>query len=122
MKVFACSLRIKRHSLFKDFLPEEVYFEPSECLSDNSKSCSPNNICGERLSAHHKLRTGSNFLPETIEGTIMYGQNLTQNWLSSKTENEQHKIIATARSERKKNVMNKATEYVKTEQGKSSDN
>lgn len=68
LKVFAFSLRIKCHSLCKDCLPEGIYFEPSEFLSENSKYCPPKNICDERLFAHlDKLRTGPNFMPGTLK-------------------------------------------------------
>ena len=59
------------------------------------------NICVERLLGQldFKLKAGSTSSIYSIESCVLYGNNNTDDWLKSKTSDQQEKIICKARTE-----------------------
>ena len=90
-------------TLFKDFLPGERYHDPSDTLVQQSQSCPPNNISVERAFGHldQKLLFCPNISTPTIEGSVMFSVNKTQNWLQENTDCDKTQFIAKARLESK---------------------
>ena len=66
------------------------------------------NICVERLLGQldFKLKAGSTSSIYSIESCVLYGNNNTDDWLKSKTSDQQEKIICKARTENRQ-FMNK---------------
>ena len=68
-----------------------------------SQSCPPNNISVERAFGHldQKLLFCPNISTPTIEGSVMFSVNKTQNWLQEKSDCDKTQLIAKARLESK---------------------
>lgn len=85
--------------LFKDFLEDGKFFNPSESLINDTKYCPPNNITVERLMG--KLDSQLNSAPtsniSSIENRILFRNNNTSDWLNLKSTNKQKEIINSAR-------------------------
>ena len=103
-------LKSKVCKLFSDFLPGGKYFNVSnsDFIVEECKSCDTNNICVERLLGQldFKLKAGSTSSINSIESCVLYGNNNTDDWLKSKTSDQQERIICKARTENRQ-FMNK---------------
>ncbi|CAG2222385.1 unnamed protein product [Mytilus edulis] len=99
-------LRCKCELLFKDFLKDGKYHEPSNNIIKKSASCPPNNICLERLMAKvdSKFKSAPNCNINSIENTIMYSGNKTGAWLEKKSADDKKNIISEARKSNRSNI------------------
>ncbi|XP_061163864.1 myb-like protein X [Saccostrea echinata] len=94
-------LKRKASKLFSEFLSGGKYFNISGNELKECNSCDTNNICLERLMGQldFKLKASSTSSLNSIESSILYCNNRTEEWLKKKDISEQQEIIDQARSE-----------------------
>ena len=88
-------IKDKSTQLFKDFLENDNFLNPSETLAKKSESCPPNNISVERVFGEldTKIKQAPNCNISNIEACLMYKNNNTGQWLKGKSDIEQQHII-----------------------------
>ena len=88
-------IKNKSKQLFKDFLENGKFCNPSETLGKKSESCPPNNISVERVFGEldTKIKQPPNCNISNIEACLMYKNNKTGQWLKEKSDIEQQHII-----------------------------
>ena len=88
-------IKDKSKQLFKDFLENGKFCNPSETLAKKSESCPPNNISVERVFGEldTKIKQAPNCNISNIEACLMYKNNNTGQWLKEKSDIEQQHII-----------------------------
>ena len=95
LSMFCSSLAIKCRNLFKPFLNGGKYSNPTEDEILKARTCSTNNINVEHLMAQvdRSLHTAPTRNIDTMESTVLYRNNNTQQWLQSKSDSEKSIII-----------------------------
>ena len=98
LKRFGTKLREKCSALFKDFIPSDKYFEPTQTLIESSETCPSNNISVERVSGKldSELHRAPHCSLRTIESKIIYTNNSTASCLNDKTAADKEIIIKKA--------------------------
>ena len=88
-------IKDKSKQLFKDFLENGKFCNPSETLAKKSESCPPNNISVERVFGEldTKIKQAPNCNISNIEACLMNKYNNTGQLLKEKSDIEQQHII-----------------------------
>lgn len=83
-----------------DQLPGGKFWDPSDHLQAQSRSCSSTNMSGERIFGRvdSTLKRAPNMTSEKVESRIMFSANKTTDWLSGKAAADRVRIIQQARS------------------------
>ncbi|CAC5415198.1 unnamed protein product [Mytilus coruscus] len=99
VQLISNKLLIKSKKLFGDFLNGSKFSNPSEEITQNSKSCSDNNFTLERLMA--QIDRQKTIAPNTsislINSKSMFKNNRTADWSKEKPEEQKHSLIAKCR-------------------------
>ena len=100
----ACLIIIERQ--LKDQLPGGCYFDPSEALQHQARSCSATNINGERnfAIADQIIYRAKNAKPSHVESKVMFHVNKTSRWLVEQDDGVQRECTEHAMSEARKNT------------------
>ena len=90
----------------KDQLPGGHYWDPSEALQHQVRSCSATNISGERNFAivNQIIYCAKNAKPSYVESKVMFQVNKTSSWLVERDNAANHKCTDHARKVARKNT------------------
>ena len=88
-------IKEKSKHLFKDFLENGKFCNPSETLAKKSESCPPNNISVERVFGEldTKIKQAPNCNISNIESCLMYKNNNTGQWLKEKSDMNNNTLL-----------------------------
>ncbi|WAR05051.1 SPIN3-like protein, partial [Mya arenaria] len=87
--------------LFKDFLPEGLWFNAPGAVEDKTRSAPKHNMFSETIFGHmdRLLREKPNTSIIASEANLMFIHNKTNEWLRDKTEKEKEVILNKARKD-----------------------
>ena len=90
----------------KDQLPGGHYWDPSEALQHQSRSCSATYISGEKnfAIADQIMYHAKNAKPSHVESKVMFQVNKTSSWLVERDDAANHKCTDHARKVARKNT------------------
>ena len=98
LQIFCRSLCVKCQSLFKEFINDGKYNNPTSEIQRMAESCPTDNICVERLMAKvdSKLKQTPTLNTNSLESVVIYKNNETSEWLRKQDDGKKDEIITKA--------------------------